>query len=600
MKAKTDLISPHEAQTLAGLFRCRVEHSPDTKAYLHYDREARQWQSTTWAEMAAHVSRWQTAMKREGLEPGDRVAVMLHNCREWVMFDQAALGLGLVTVPLYADDHPENVAYILKDAGVRLLIVERAEQWEGIAATMPLPAIERVVSLRWVDAERYSGQLTSLNIWLPQRATELQSHRADPDALATIVYTSGTTGRSKGVMLSHTNILFDAAAGLKQVPVYSDDLFLSFLPLSHTLERTAGYIIPMMTGATVAYARSIQELAEDLQSVRPTILVTVPRIFERVYNKLKDQLAAKPPMARRLFELAVEVGWERFLRQQHRGSWNPMQLLWPILKGVIASKVTAKLGGRLRMAVSGGAPLSPAVARVFIGLGLPVVQGYGLTESSPVISVNRLEDNVPDSVGTLLPGVEARTSDEGELWVRGPNVMMGYWNCPEATAEILDSEGWLHTGDKVKLDEGGHIQITGRLKEIMVLSNGEKLPPGDLEQAITMDSLFEQVMVIGEGRPFLAALVVLNREKFAELLQQMGYRGEMEEALKEKSVRQRAQERIEQQMSHFPGYAHIYRVHLDLEPWSIENGLLTPTMKSRRSRILDHYAEEIEQLYAGH
>ncbi|MEN8171222.1 MAG: long-chain fatty acid--CoA ligase [Pseudomonadota bacterium] len=600
MKHSSDLITPHQAQTLAGLFRLRVERHPDERAYLHFDKEGGQWHTSTWREMAAHVSRWQVAMQGEGLEPGDRVAVMLHNSREWVMFDQAAIGLGLVTVPLYVDDHPENVAYILKDAGVKLLVVEDAGQWQAIAATLPLAAIERVISLKWVDDSHYTGQLCSLNTWLPESSIPLQSYQAAPDDLATIVYTSGTTGRSKGVMLSHSNILFDAAAGQKQVPIYDDDLFLSFLPLSHTLERTAGYIIPMMTGATVAYARSIQELAEDLQTIHPTVLVTVPRIFERVYNKLKEQLATRPPLARRLFEMAVNVGWQRFLFQQHRAHWSPGQLLWPMLKRVVATRVTEKLGGRLRLAVSGGAPLSPAVARIFIGLGLPVVQGYGLTESSPVISVNRLDDNVPDSVGTLLPGVEARTTNEGELLVRGPNVMLGYWNRPQATHEIIDDKGWLHTGDKVILDEGGHIKITGRLKEIIVLSNGEKLPPAELEQAITMDSLFEQVMVIGEARPFLSALLILNKEKLGELLQQMHFEGTIEKELDDQQVQQLVLERIETQLTHLPGYAHIFRVNLGLEPWSVENGLLTPTMKLRRSRILERYTAQIEKLYVGH
>lgn len=600
MKHHLDLISPDEARTLAGLFRLRFERTPDARAYLHFDREERRWHASTWHEMADHVSCWQVAMKREGLEPGDRVAVMLHNRREWVMFDQAALGLGLVTVPLYADDHPENVAYILQDAGVKLLVVEEGEQWHAIAKAQPLPAIQRVISLEQVESEQDTGPLIGLSDWLPERPTTLHSHHAEPDDLATIVYTSGTTGSPKGVMLSHRNILFDAEAGLKHVPVYDDDLFLSFLPLSHTLERTVGYIIPMMTGATVAYARSIPDLAEDLQTIHPTILITVPRIFERVYNKLKDQLATKPPLAKRLFELAVEVGWHRFLRRQRRAFWKPLDLLWPMLKHIVASKVTDKLGGRLRLAVSGGAPLSPPVARLFLSLGLPVVQGYGLTESSPVISVNRLEDNVPESVGTLLPGVEARTGNDDELLVRGPNVMLGYWNRPDATSEAIDEEGWLHTGDKVKLDETGHIQITGRLKDVLVLSTGEKLPPAELEAAISMDTLFEQVMVIGEGKPYLAALVVLNHEKLAELQKQLRYHGNIEAALQDEQLQQQVLERIANQLTHFPGYAHIYKVHLDLQPWSVDNGLLTPTMKLRRAKILEHYASVIEKLYEGH
>ncbi len=335
----------------------------------------------------------------------------------------------------------------------------------------------------------------------------------DSNELATIVYTSGTTGRPKGVMLSHWNILFDSERALEIVQMYPQDLLLSFLPLSHTFERTVGYYIPMMAGSTVAYARSIPELGEDLLTIQPTLMISVPRIYERVYNKIQAGLAEKSPIATWLFNLAVDTGWKRFLHQQGRGSWHPVFLLWPLLNKLVAGKIMAKLGGRMRIAASGGAPLPTPIAKVFIGLGLNLIQGYGLTETSPILTANPEDDNDPRSVGVPLRGLELRVSEQDELLARGPVIMLGYWNNPEATAAVIDSEGWFHTGDKARI-ENNHVYITGRIKEIIVLANGEKVPPADMEMAIALDTLFEQVMIIGDDRPFLTALLVLNPEQW--------------------------------------------------------------------------------------
>ena len=599
MNNTTQMITQKEAKTLAGLFRERVKRTPEGRAYLYFDRQTQQWRDISWAEAGQTVARWQAALEGEDLNPGDRVAVKLRNCHHWVMLDQSALGMGLVTVPLYADDHSDNIQYIINDAQIRLLVMEKAEDFLPLAAEVP--TVQRVITLQDFDRGTFTDErLIWLHDWLPSHGGALRENDSAPDELATIVYTSGTTGRPKGVMLSHSNILFDACAGLQQVSVYEDDLFLSFLPLSHTLERTAGYYIPMMTGACVAYARSIPELAEDLQTLQPTIMVTVPRIFERVYNKIKAQLEKKPAFARKLFELAVDVGWSRFQHSQGRAPWHLRLLLWPLLKALVAGKILAKLGGRLRLAVSGGAPLSGPIAHVFIGLGLPLVQGYGLTETSPVISVNQLEDNDPDSVGTLLPGLEARTDENGELLVRGPIVMMGYWNRPEDTQQTIDKDGWLHTGDKARLDDHGHIQITGRIKDIIVLATGEKLPPADMEMAIAMDPLFDQVMVIGEGRPYLSALLVINPDEWGALKTKFELNHIEGELLQHPVVLEEMLLRIERYLRPFPGYAQIHRIHATLEPWTIDEGLITPTLKVRRNRILEHYADEIEAMYAGH
>jgi long-chain acyl-CoA synthetase len=594
-----DVVGPEAAGTLAGLFRERVRRTPKRVAYRQYDRATDQWTDMTWSEMASEVARWQAAMLKEALEPGDRVAIMLHNCREWVMFEQAALGCGLVVVPLYTEDRPENVAYILQNAGVKLLFIEGEHQWnELLTVRDELGFLTRIVTMQPVKSA-LDSRLTAVTEWVSSESAELIRHDSAPDKLATIVYTSGTTGRPKGVMLSHDNILNNAYASQKLCAIYLEDLFLSFLPLSHTFERTIGYYLPMMAGASVAYNRSIPELADDLLIVRPTILISVPRIFERVYNKIYAQLQEKPPAARKLFEMTVKIGWARFERAQGRGNWNPSMLLWPLLERLVAGKIMAKLGGRMRIAVCGGAPLSEGVARLFVGLGLRLLQGYGLTETSPVIAANPPDDNQPASVGVPLPGVEVKVGENQELLVRGHGIMLGYWDNPKATAEMIDDEGWLHTGDKVRIEDN-HIYITGRLKEILVLATGEKVPPADMEMAIAMDPLFEQVMVVGDNRPYLSALVVLNQEMWAEEAKRLGVVADDPEVLNDSHVGAAMLERLVGRITAFPGYAQIRHVTCLRYPWTIDEGLITPTMKLRRRRILERFSNVIDEMYSGH
>jgi len=596
-----DLISVAQARTLDGLFLQRVRRSPERPAYRYHDRARSTWSQLTWRETAEQVGRWRTALASEALEPGDRVALLLRNCPEWVFFDQAALALGLVTVPLYTDDRPDNAAYILEDAGVKVLLVQDAKRWRRLAAVLGEPATLRRVIL--LDPGREARPLVEQDErvvvatdWLPHQGAAWRQREGRPEALATIVYTSGTTGRSKGVMLSHANILTNVHASLTVIDCFQEDLFLSFLPLSHTLERTGGYYLPMMAGAAVAYARSVGQLSEDLQAVRPTALIAVPRVFERVYQRLQQQVLGRPMPLRRLFRLTVAIGWLAFERAQRRRGWHPLLLLWPLLRKRIAAQVTDRFGGRLRLAVSGGAALPGEVSRLFIGLGLPLLQGYGLTETSPVVSVNPLQDNRPASVGVPLRGIEIRVGQDDELLVRGPCNTLGYWNNHAATAQLIDHEGWLHTGDQARLDDG-YVYITGRIKDILVLSNGEKVPPADMEMALSLDPLIEQVLVIGEGRSFLSALLVLDADLWVGLAREYGLDPEAPESLEDPRLHKGMLKRLRDGLGDFPGYAKIRRVALTLEPWSVESGLLTPTMKVKRNQVLQRYADQIERLY---
>jgi len=548
---------------LSDLFLQRVQLTPNAAAYRQFIDNS--WCDWSWADMAREVGRWQAALTKEGLKPGDRVGLCLHNRSEWVLLDQAALGLGLVTVPLYFDDRPENMAFCLNDAGARLLLLESAEQWAGLKDQ--LKTVERVVILGGnVPAD---AKAKSLKQWLPAQSQAPVRSPAAPTDLATIVYTSGTTGKPKGVMLSHRNILSNVVSAMRAIPVYEHDRFLSFLPLSHMFERTCGYYAAIWAGAQTVYARSITQLADDMSTQQPTILIAVPRIFERIWSRMQEQMPPGSPK-RKLFNKASAIGWARFTRV---ASFTD-NLLWPLLKALVAKKLHRRLGGRIRLIITGGAALAPDLSRIFIGLGLPILQGYGLTETSPVLAANRESDNDPFTVGHPLEGVELRCDDSGKLLARGACIMLGYWNNSAATAGVIDKDGWFHTGDLARIRDG-RVTITGRLKDIIVMSSGEKVPPTDAEAAIMRDTAFEQVMVIGEGRPKLALVCVSNVADLSALCA-----------------------RANAQLHDFPGYARIVHIARVEGPWSVENGLLTPTLKMKRKQVEARFAREIEAAYA--
>lgn len=591
----TDVISIDEANNLPGLFQERVKRTPASPAFRYYDSKQSNWLVFSWSEANKQIHSIQAALAKENLQPGDRVALMLRNCPQWVFFEQAALGMGLVVVPLYINDRADNVAYVLQDAGVKLLLVENKltlKQLEPIASQ--LQGLLRLVSVDTCGDTPLFPRLVALSDWQQTDSEAPRLPEIDVDAIATLVYTSGTTGRPKGVMLSHRNILFNASAAVKVFPIGPKDVFLSFLPLSHMLERTLGLYIPVMCGSAVAYARSVDKLAEDLLSQRPTILISVPRIYERVYNKIKLQVDQKPPFAQKMFHSAVDTGWQRFLQGGKGGGFR-----WPILKTLVANKIMAKLGGRLRLAICGGAPLSADVAKVFIGLGLNLIQGYGLTETSPIISGNPADDNEPGSVGVPLPGIEVTIDENDELLARSPSTMLGYWNNDEATNAMIDENGWLHTGDLARIKDE-HIYITGRLKDILVLSNGEKVPPADIELAISLNPLFEQVLVIGENKPYLSVFITLEQDAWINEAKSQGFDIYEPDYLNSKSVQQFVLNQISESLKGFPGYTTVRAVTLLNELWTIEDGSMTPTMKLRRKVIIERNQKSIEKMYAGH
>jgi long-chain acyl-CoA synthetase len=536
--------------------------TPDKVLYRHAEGDV--WRDVTVAEIAGLVSRWQAALKGFGLTEGDRVAVCLKNGINWVAVDLAALGLGLVIVPLYVEDNPDNAAWCVDNAEAKLLFVESTRMAKALRdSKCPLPPIN-------VLRPDPGDEGASVERLLPQAAGAPEFRDLSTDALATICYTSGTSGRPKGVMLSHGNIIANVTSCQGCGMARPTDLFLSILPLSHMFERTGGYYLPLSLGAKVVYARSVAQLAEDLASQGPTIMFAVPRIFEKFKMRI-DQTLAASTVKRWLFAQCAERGWRV---ENGKGSLLD-RMLTPLLRGLVAKPILARLGGRMRLTVVGGAALDPDIAHTFIGLGLPMLQGYGMTEASPVISVNRDDDNDPDSVGLPLPGVEVKIGAGGELLARGGNVMRGYWRNEEATRTSIDAEGWLHTGDVAEIRDK-RIYIRGRVKDILVMSNGEKLPPQDVEFALLHDPIFEQVMLVGEGRPFLTLLAVTQERD-------------------EQSLLAHANERLKD----FPRWVRIRHCIATRDPWSIENGLLTPTLKLKRPLVMAKFKDALDAVYAA-
>jgi len=597
-KSSIDYISPQSCASLSELFLKRTTKSPQRIAYQYFAKSEQLWKGITWQEMFELLCCWRDALTKENLTQGDRVAVMLPNSIFWILFEQAALSLGLIVVPLYSNDRPENIAYILRDTDSKILICSGSAYFDQLApALKDVSSLQRIITIDDCKLQEPDPPiLVCLEDWLPDKSDiKIEAFTPVTTETATIVYTSGTTGPPKGVMLSHANILSNSYAALLAMDLYPDDSFLSFLPLSHMLERTGGYYMPMMAGASISFARSIPDLAEDLATIKPTIMVAVPRIFEKMYSAISTKVATGTKLQATLFEKAINVGWKQFLYQQHRQPWEPTLLFHPVLDRLVGQKVREKLGGKLRIIIAGGAALSIDISRFFIGLGLPIYQGYGLTETSPVVAVNRLEDNRPGGVGRPLADIEVKIGDNDELLVKGPCVMQGYWNNQQATDDIMDSDGWLRTGDKAVIEDG-HIRITGRIKDIIVLSNGEKVAPTDMEMAISLDPLFEHNMVIGEGRPYLTLICVLNQFSWEEFAEQLDV-APVPTSLLLPKVKDAVQERIDKHLSGFPGFVFIKEVTLSLSPWSVEDGLLTPTLKMKRKAIERHMSKEIDTMY---
>jgi long-chain acyl-CoA synthetase len=536
-------------------------------------------------------------LTREDLQAGDRVAVWLPNCVDWVSFDIASLGLGLIVVPLYAHDSISNIAGILSHCEASLLFLNTHAQWADLLPHLQdLPSLSSVW-IRESNAHTVAAPAKRLNEALRETASSAFQQNCSKDSLATIIYTSGTTDKPKGCMLTHFALLWNAEAVTKNITPYTSDIFLSILPLAHAFERTVGYYVPIMGGCTVAFSRSIGHFPADLKIIQPTVLLSVPRLYERAYKAIKTATAGNA-LNDLFLKLAVRLGWRKFEAAQGRA--RPLgfieNLVWSVLEKRVALPIKEKFGGNLRVAVTGGAPMPDEIAKLLVALGMPIVAGYGLTEAGPVVSSNALEDNFPTSVGRPLEGIKVSISDDGELLVRSPSAMSGYWNDPTLTSKAQDAEGWIHTGDLAKIEDY-RLFITGRLTEILVLSNGKKANASLIEAELARDELFDQVLVVGEGKPFLVAICTLNRENWQAYAGQHGLDPDTPNT---SGAVRKMLARISDRLEAFPRHARIRAVHLVQSPWTIPSGLLTPTLKVKRKKIEQVFDHEISTLYGGH
>lgn len=580
---------------------------PNKVAYRQFDDKSKTWISVTWKEFADMVRSWRKAFTASGLSKGDHAAVLLPNSITATACDLSILSQGMVPVPLHAVDTPSSSAFILNNSEAKILFVPRTLRWNAMLnAQKEYPYLKLVVTTG-NDAEGASEDspvpVVNLSDWLKQgENTDLKEVSIDPDDLAAIVYTSGTTGKPKGVMLTHDNVLSNVKSFSQVIDVGSDDVFLSFLPFSHTFERTVTFYFTLFLGAEVGFARSVLKLAEDLKIIRPTIFVAVPRVFEQFHSRIKASLQSKGSIAATLADQAEMIGWRRFCRRNglavpsSSASWLD-SFIWPMLESRIVLPIRDVFGGRLRIAIAGGAALNNAIGRFYNAMGVELRQGYGLTETSPVISVNRENCNNPVTVGQPIPGLQIRLGDIEELQVKGPTVMKGYWKRPDATAEVFTEDGWFRTGDQADLSDAGRIRIKGRIKEIIVTSTGEKIPPTDMELAIQTDPLFEQVMVVGEARPFITALAVVNEAEWEKFAKEFNVDPSDDRMLMRRDIRMAALKRLKKAASRFPQYGIPRNIHLLKEHWTVDNGCLTVTMKLRRPIIREKLRAEIDELY---
>jgi long-chain acyl-CoA synthetase len=544
-----------------------------------------------------------------GIQRGDRIAIVSESRPEWITVDMAAQTLGAVTAPVYSTLTAAQVRYIVNDAGARVAFVSTAEQAEKLQRVRhELPMLEAIVTfdpvpsaspaLLHIDALAERGHAKLMGEWGVGRAFRDRAREVRPSDLATIIYTSGTTGEPKGVMLSHANLVSNLFASHSVINVNEDDVSLSFLPLSHSFERLASCLY-LAYGVTIIFAESLETVARDMLTVRPTVIAGVPRVYEKFQARIVERGASLPQPRRTLFYWGLKVGAARARALEKDGKVSGVLALEAKLADrLVFSKIREGVGGRLNCLASGSAPLQLATARFFAGIGLPITEGYGLTETSPVVSANPMDAPRFGTVGRPLPDVEVRIAEDGEILVRGPNVMMGYYNKPEDTAAVL-RDGWFHTGDVGVLDKDGYLAITDRKKDLLVTSGGKKIAPQPIESVLKKSPLIAEAIVLGDRQRFASALIIPNFAALERRLQDLGRppaeRVDLVQRADVVALYDEVVAALNQELSQFE---RIKKFRLLPREFSIETGELTPTMKVKRKVVEEKWKREIEQIYA--
>ena len=554
------------------------------------------------AELVDRVRGLAKALRDLGVGRGDRVAMMAENGPHWPAVDFAVLAIGGVHVPIYPTLLPEQAAYIVKDSGAKVVFAQGKERLDGLLAhRSETPSVEHFVAIGCEPTAGVQGfvDLIERGRGWDQAAFEAECRQAKPDDLATLIYTSGTTGNPKGVMLSHGNIASNVFNALQRLDIEGHYTALSFLPLAHSFERTVDYIY-FYRGCSIAYAESVQAVAQNLGEVKPHVFVSVPRVYEKVLARVQENVAKSSATKQKIFAWAVGIGKQAL-------PWRLRKQLPPGLLGIktkladklVFGKIRERLGGRFQMAVSGGAPLGRDVAEFFWGAGVPIYEGYGLTETSPVLTVNAHSAVKMGSVGKAIPGVELRIAEDGEILAKGPNIMQGYFNNPAATREVIDDQGWFHTGDIGVLDSEGFLAITDRKKELIVNAYGKNIAPAPIENLLKADPLIGQAVVIGDQRPFCIALLVPEFEGLRSWATREGIAAADDAALaRDPKVRAHFSRAVDKANAELARYEQVRAFAILPAEFTLESGELTPTQKVKRRVILKKYGEVIDRLYS--
>ncbi|MFN8674672.1 MAG: long-chain fatty acid--CoA ligase [Candidatus Sericytochromatia bacterium] len=562
----------------------------------------------TYKELHEKVNCFASAMIEMGMKSHDKLALMSENSPEWVITDLGDMFSNVLNVPIYPTLTYPQLEYILNNCGARGIVVSNNTHYQKVVKIFDsVPTLEFVVYVDKVEKVEHEKVKTysfdeilekgknALNKNLPE--IEKRISETQEDDVCSIIYTSGTTGDPKGVMLTNKNFMSNSVESAKiLLPKSVDALELSFLPLSHVLERVVYYAIVVVIGGKVAYAESIDAISKNLLEVKPTILVSVPRIYEKIYNKVMEGVNASPPLKKNIFKWALNTGKEYYEANKYGHSLSfILEMEYKLAEKLVFNKIREKTGGNLQVLVSGGAPLMKELAEFFAYIGLPIQEGYGLTETSPVIAFNRKHNIKFGTVGQMIPDVSVKIAEDGEILAKGPNIMKGYYNNPVATAEVIDKEGWFHTGDIGELDSENFLKITDRKKELIIMSNGKNVAPQPIENLLKTSIFIEQVATIGDNRKYMSALIVPNYE---ELRKKLGITLSNQELCKDQKVMDFMMSEVKAiTKDKLAKFEELKKITLLPREFTLENNEITPTLKLKRKIISKNFKEEIEAMY---
>ncbi len=583
--------------TLISMFEAAVQQYGN-KAALAHKPKGGTYQDISYTEFSASVAAFSKGLNALGVEKNDRVAILSENRPEWAITDFGSLKVGAVTVPMFSTLTAAQVGYILKDSGAKIICVSTEKQLEKVSAIRDeVPTLEQIIIFDTIEDETPEGVIQFDAVC--ELAGEKSDTAVSEDDIATIIYTSGTTGNPKGVMLTHANFISNVEACKSLIDVSETDVLLSFLPLSHVFERLGGHYVPLFSGAKIAYAESTFTVAQNMKEIAPTVMLSVPRLYETMHERILRAVQEGSSLKQKIFHWGVSVGSAVSSAIQH--GKNPsaiLRLQQNIANKLVFAKLKEATGGRLRFFVSGGAALPQSIAEFFHAAGILILEGYGLTETSPVISMNHPGKWKFGTVGAQVPGIEVHIAEDGEILTRGPHVMKGYFNNDAATTEVVDADGWFHTGDIGIIDADGFIKITDRKKNIIVLSNGKNVAPQPIESELVQSPFISQVLVIGSERKNLAALIVPNFDALKAWASENSIEtDDLSAMLEAREVQQHIQSEIRSRLTDFADFEQVRRFTLLEKEFSQEADEMTPTLKLKRNVIMERYADAIDGMY---